>query len=106
MLVRLTYFWKGINMIFVFLWVKINLMAVILDLILTGFGYCASRLLQELRIWIDWWIKQAYNNKLGKHCLECDLAYGSSKNLVVRTQTYKVLREINFDVANDATVDG
>lgn len=81
-------------------------MAVILDLILTGFGYCTSRLLQELRIWIDWWIKQAYNNKLGKPCLECDLAFGSSKNLVVRTQTYKVLREINLDVANDATVDG
>ena len=47
-----------------------------------------------------------YENELDKACFLHDIAYGKSKNLVKRTKSDKVLRDIVFKIANDPKYDG
>ena len=46
-----------------------------------------------------------YKNELDKACFQHDMAYGSSKDLVKRTQSDKVLRAKAFKVASDPKYD-
>ena len=45
-------------------------------------------------------------NELDKACFQHDMAYGKSKDLVRRTQSDKVLRDIAFKIASDLKYDG
>ena len=45
-------------------------------------------------------------NELDKACFQHDMAYGKSKDLVRRTQSDKVLRDITFKIASDLKYDG
>ena len=47
-----------------------------------------------------------YKNALDKACFQHDMAYDKSKNLVKRTQSYKVLRDKAFKIASDPKYDG
>ena len=47
-----------------------------------------------------------YKNELDKACFQHDMAYGKSKDLVRRTQSDKVLRDIAFKIASDLKYDG
>ena len=47
-----------------------------------------------------------YKNELDKACLQHDVAYGKSKDLVKRTQSDKVLRDKAFKSASDPKYDG
>ena len=47
-----------------------------------------------------------YKNELDKACFQQDIAYGKSKDLVKRTQSYKVLRDKAFKIASDSKYDG
>ena len=47
-----------------------------------------------------------YKNELDKACLQHDMAYGRSKDLVKRTQSDKVLRDEVFKIASDPRYDG
>ena len=47
-----------------------------------------------------------YKNELDKACIQHDIAYGKSKDLVKRTQSEKVLRDIAFKIASDPKYDG
>ena len=46
-----------------------------------------------------------YKNELDKACIQHDLAYGKSKDLVKRTQSDKVLRDKAFKIASDPKYD-
>ena len=45
-------------------------------------------------------------NELDKACFQHDVAYGKSKDLAKRTQSYKVLRDKAFKTASDTKFDG
>ena len=47
-----------------------------------------------------------YKNELNKACLQHDMVYGKSKDLVKRTQSDKVLRDKAFKIASDPIFDG
>ena len=47
-----------------------------------------------------------YKNELDKACFQHDRAYGQSKGLIKRTQSYKVLRDKAFKTASDLKYDG
>ena len=47
-----------------------------------------------------------YKNELDKACIQHDMAYGKSKDLVKRTQSDKVLRDKAFKIASDPKYDG
>ena len=47
-----------------------------------------------------------YNNELDKACFQHDMAYGKSKDLAKRTQSYKFLRDKAFKIASDPKYDG
>ena len=47
-----------------------------------------------------------YKNELDKACLQHDMAYGKSKDLVKETQSDKVLRDKAFKIARDTKYDG
>ena len=47
-----------------------------------------------------------YKNELDKACLQHEMAYGKSKDLVKRTQSYNVLKDKAFKVARDPKHDG
>ena len=46
-----------------------------------------------------------YKNELDKACFQHDMAYGKSKDLVIRTQSDKVLRDKAFKIASDPKYD-
>ena len=46
-----------------------------------------------------------YENELDKACLQHDMAYGKSKDLVKRTQSDKVLRDKAFKIASNPKYD-
>ena len=46
-----------------------------------------------------------YKNELDKACFQHDVAYGKSKDLVKRTQSYKVLRDKAFKIASNPKYD-
>ena len=47
-----------------------------------------------------------YKNELDKACFQHDMAYGKSKDLAKRTQSYKFLRDKTFKIASDPKYDG
>ena len=47
-----------------------------------------------------------YRNELDKACFQHDMAYGKSKDLIKRTQSYKVLKDKAFKIANNPNYDG
>ena len=47
-----------------------------------------------------------YKNELDKACLQHDMAYGKSKDLIKRTQSDKVLKDKAFKIANTPNCDG
>ena len=47
-----------------------------------------------------------YRNELDKACFQHDMAYGKSKDLAKRTQSYKVLRDKAFKIASNPKHDG
>ena len=47
-----------------------------------------------------------YKNELDKACFQHDMAYGKSKDLLKRTQSDKVLRDISFKISSDSKYDG
>ena len=47
-----------------------------------------------------------YKSELDKACFQHDRAYGQSKGLIKRTQSYKVLRDKAFKTASDLKYDG
>ena len=47
-----------------------------------------------------------YKNELDKACLQHDMAYGKSEDLVKRTQSDKVLRDKVFKIASNPKYDG
>ena len=47
-----------------------------------------------------------YRNELGKACLQHDMAYGKTKDLVKRTQSDKVLKDKAFKIASNPNYDG
>ena len=47
-----------------------------------------------------------YKNELDKVCVQHDMAYGKSKNLIKRTQLDKVLKDKAFKFANNPNYDG
>ena len=47
-----------------------------------------------------------YKNELDKACFQHDMACGKAKDLVRRTQSYKVLRDKVFKIASDPKYDG
>ena len=47
-----------------------------------------------------------YKNELDKACIQHDMAYGKSKDLVKRTQSDKVLSDKAFKIASDPKYDG
>ena len=47
-----------------------------------------------------------YKNDLDKACLQHDMAYGKSKDLIKRTQSDKVLRDKAFKIASDPKYEG
>ena len=47
-----------------------------------------------------------YRNELDKACFQHDMAYGKSKDLVKRTQSYKLLKDIAFKIASDPKYNG
>ena len=46
-----------------------------------------------------------YKNELDKACFQNDMAYGKSKDLVKRTQSYKVLRDKAFKMTSNPKYD-
>ena len=47
-----------------------------------------------------------YKNEFDKACFQHDMAYGKSKDVIKRTQSYKVLRDKAFKIASDPNNDG
>ena len=47
-----------------------------------------------------------YKNELDKGCFQQDMGYGKSKDLAIRTQSHKVLRDKAFKIASDPKYDG
>ena len=47
-----------------------------------------------------------YRNYLHKACFQHDIAYGKSKDLVKGSQSYKVIGDKAFKIANDPKYDG
>ena len=47
-----------------------------------------------------------YKNKLDKACFQHDMAYGTTKGLVKRTQSDKVLKDKGFKIVSDPKYDG
>ena len=47
-----------------------------------------------------------YKNELDKACFQHDMAYGKLKDLVKKTQSYKVLRNKAFKIPSDLKYDG
>ena len=47
-----------------------------------------------------------YKNELDKACFQHDMAYGKTKDLVKRTQSDKVLKDKDFQIASDLKYDG
>ena len=47
-----------------------------------------------------------YKNELDKACFQHDMAYGKSNDLVIETQSDKVLRDKAFKIARDTKYDG
>ena len=47
-----------------------------------------------------------YKNELDKACFQHNMAHGTSKDLVKRTQSDKVLRDKAFRIASDLKYDG
>ena len=46
-----------------------------------------------------------YRNELDKACFQHDMANGKSKDLVKRTQLYKVLKDKTFKIASNLNYD-
>ena len=51
-------------------------------------------------------MKFIHINELDKVCFQHDMAYGKSKDLTKRTQSYKVLKDKAFKIASDPKYDG
>ena len=47
-----------------------------------------------------------YKNELDKACFQHDMVYGKSKDLIKRAQSYKVLKDKSFKIANNSNYDG
>ena len=47
-----------------------------------------------------------YKNELDKACFQHDMAYGKLKDLVKKTQSYKVLRNKAFKIPSNPKYDG
>ena len=47
-----------------------------------------------------------YKNELDKACFEFNMGYGKCKDLQRRTQSGNVLKEIDFEIANNPNYDG
>ena len=47
-----------------------------------------------------------YKNELDKACFQHDMTYGKAKDLVRRTQSYKVLSDKAFKIASNPKNDG
>ena len=47
-----------------------------------------------------------YKNELDKACFEFNMGYGKYKDLQRRTQSGNVLKEIDFEIANNPNYDG
>ena len=50
--------------------------------------------------------KYIYRNELDKTCFQHDMAYGDFKNLKIRTQSDKVLKNKAFSIASNPKYDG
>ena len=51
-------------------------------------------------------MKFIHINELDKVCFQHDMAYGKSKDLTKRTQSYKVLKDKASKIASDPKYDG
>ena len=47
-----------------------------------------------------------YKNELDKACIQHDMAYGGFKDLVIKTASYKVLRDKAFKIVSNSKYDG
>ena len=76
-----------------------------------GFTYSACGPLTKNKERIEKFIQTGntdfiYRNELYKACIQHDMAYGKSKDLVKRTQSDKVLKDKAFEIASELKHDG
>ena len=76
----------------------------------TGFTYSACGAFTKNKERIEKFMQTGntdfiYRNELDKPCFQHDMAYGKTKDLVIRTQSEKVLKDKAFKIASDPKYD-